>query len=99
MVREVIEEVGASLLFLPPDSPEFSPIENFWSKEKALVIKVKARNYKDLIDAITSSFYKLLKKIFATGLPIVITVPHSCGKCYIQLYSVFFIVFPSETVS
>ena len=26
--------------------------------------------------------YKLLKKIFATGLPIVVTVPHSCGKCY-----------------
>ena len=29
MVREVIEEVGASLLFLLPYSLEFSPMENF----------------------------------------------------------------------
>ena len=29
MVREVIKEVGASLLFLLPYSLEFSPIENF----------------------------------------------------------------------
>lgn len=62
MVREVIEEVGASLWFLPPYSPEFSPIENFWSKVKAILRKVKARNYKDLIDAITSAMLKVSQK-------------------------------------
>jgi transposase len=32
MVREMIEEAKAKLVYLPPYSPEFSPIENFWSK-------------------------------------------------------------------
>jgi transposase len=30
MVRELIEQAGAKLIYLPPYSPEFSPIENFW---------------------------------------------------------------------
>ena len=30
MVRELIEKAGAQLIYLPPYSPEFSPIENFW---------------------------------------------------------------------
>lgn len=62
MVREVIEEAGASLIYLPPYSPEFSPIENFWSKVKAILRKLKARNYKDLIEAITKAILEVTQQ-------------------------------------
>jgi len=34
-VRELIEGRGAKLIYLPPYSPEFNPIENCWSKVKS----------------------------------------------------------------
>ena len=40
-VKEAIEEAGASVLYLPPYSPDFNPIEMMWSKIKALL-----RNWK-----------------------------------------------------
>lgn len=43
MVRELIEQKKARVIFLSPYSPEFSPIENFWSKVKAMLRKLKAR--------------------------------------------------------
>jgi len=33
-VRGMIESAGATLLYLPPYSPDFNPIENMWSKVK-----------------------------------------------------------------
>ncbi|MBB4000949.1 transposase, partial [Aureimonas pseudogalii] len=36
-VRTTIEAAGASLCFLPPDSPDFNPIENAFAKLKALL--------------------------------------------------------------
>jgi len=33
-VRGTIETTGATLLYLPPHSPDFNPIENLWSKVK-----------------------------------------------------------------
>lgn len=62
MVREIIEGAGARLIYLPPYSPEFSPIENFWSKIKALLRKTAARTYKDLIDAIVNAMLRVTKK-------------------------------------
>ena len=35
----MIEAAGASLLYLPPYSPDFNPIENAFSKIKALLRK------------------------------------------------------------
>ena len=61
-IRELIEKAGAKLIYLSPYSPEFSPIENFWSKVKASLRKVKPRNYQDLIDAITDSMLKVTKE-------------------------------------
>lgn len=61
MVRELIEQAGAKLIYLSPYSPEFSPIENFWSKVKAILKKAKARTYKDLINAITDAMLKVTK--------------------------------------
>lgn len=61
-VRKLIEQAGARLIYLPPYSPEFSPIENFWSKVKANLRKAKPRNYKDLIDDLVDSMLKVTKK-------------------------------------
>ncbi len=36
-VRAAIEAAGAHLLYLPPYSPDFNPIENAFSKLKALL--------------------------------------------------------------
>jgi transposase len=43
MVREMIEAAGASLLYLPPYSPDFNPIENAFAKLKALLRKAAER--------------------------------------------------------
>ena len=51
-VRDAIEETGASLLFLPPYSPDFNPIENAFAKLKALLRKAAARTLDDLWEAI-----------------------------------------------
>jgi transposase len=42
-VREMIEAAGANLLFLPPYSPDFNPIENAFAKLKALLRKAAER--------------------------------------------------------
>ena len=42
-VRELIEAAGASLLYLPPYSPDFNPIENAFAKLKALLRKFAER--------------------------------------------------------
>lgn len=42
-VREMIESAGADLLFLPPYSPDFNPIENAFAKMKALLRKAEER--------------------------------------------------------
>lgn len=42
-VREMIEAAGATLLFLPPYSPDFNPIENAFSKLKAHLRKAAER--------------------------------------------------------
>jgi transposase len=42
-VRGLIEERGCSLVFLPPYSPDFSPIEEAFSKVKTLLRKAAAR--------------------------------------------------------
>ncbi len=50
--REAIEAAGARLLFLPPYSPDFNPIENAFSKLKALLRKAAARTVDQLWRAI-----------------------------------------------
>jgi len=46
--RQAVEATGARLLFLPPYSPDFNPIENAFSKLKALLRKAAARTVDDL---------------------------------------------------
>ncbi len=51
-VRELIEAAGAELLFLPPYSPDFNPIENAFAKMKALLRKAAERSVEGLWSAI-----------------------------------------------
>jgi len=46
-----VYQKGATVLFLPPYSPDFNPIELSWSKMKAILRKLKANTYIDLIEA------------------------------------------------
>ncbi|HRZ18199.1 MAG TPA: IS630 family transposase [Candidatus Hydrogenedentes bacterium] len=47
-----IEAAGATMLFLPPYSPDLNPIEKMWSKVKAFLRDAKARTQEDLHAAI-----------------------------------------------
>ena len=55
-VKALIESVGASLLYLPPYSPDLNPIEQMWSKIKAFLRKVKARSVDLLLNTIPDAF-------------------------------------------
>jgi transposase len=48
----LIQEAGAQVLFLPPYSPDFNPIEQMWSKIKQLLRSAEARTEADLLAAI-----------------------------------------------
>jgi transposase len=54
-VTDPIIAAGARVLFLPPYSPEFNPIELMWSKLKAYLRKAKARSIEVLETAIDSA--------------------------------------------
>ena len=51
-VREMIEAAGATLLYLPPYSPDFNPIENAFAKLKAHLRKAAERTVDGLWGAI-----------------------------------------------
>lgn len=53
VVTEAIEAVGVKLVFLPPYSPDLSPIELCWSKLKQLLRSAKARTREALDQALT----------------------------------------------
>jgi transposase len=47
-IERLIKSAGAHLIYLPPYSPDFSPIENCWSKIKSILRRIGARNHPDL---------------------------------------------------
>jgi transposase len=53
-VREAIEAAGASLMFIPPYSPDLNPIEQAFAKLKALLRAKKLRTVEALWKAIGS---------------------------------------------
>jgi transposase len=50
-VRELIEERGCELIYLPPYSPDLNPIEEALSKVKHILRKIGARTKEALIEA------------------------------------------------
>ena len=57
--RELIEAAGAHLLFLPPYSPDFNPIEMLWSWAKASLRDVAARS----LDAVVGLIGKAMRRL------------------------------------
>jgi transposase len=55
---EMIESVGAKVVFLPPYSPDLSPIEKMWSKIKEILKRIRPRSkaefHESLLEAITA---------------------------------------------
>ena len=60
-VRSLIEACGAQLLYLPPYSPDFNPIEQAWSKIKEILRAAKAR----LLDAFEAAIAQALAAVTA----------------------------------
>jgi transposase len=58
-VESAIRAAGATLLYLPPYSPDFNPIEKFFSKLKALLRKAAKRSVEALWKEIGSLLDKL----------------------------------------
>jgi transposase len=54
-VRELIEACGCQVLFLPAYSPDFSPIEEAFSKLKAALRRRGARTHESLQEAIAAA--------------------------------------------
>ena len=50
--RAAVEAAGATLVFLPPYSPDLNPIENAFAKLKAMLRKAAARTLEQLWSAI-----------------------------------------------
>jgi transposase len=57
-IAQAIETTGASLRYLPAYSPDLNPIEQFFSKLKALLRKAAARTIDELISAIAEALRK-----------------------------------------
>lgn len=63
-IRPLIEGAGASLLYLPPYSPDYNPVEKMWSKMKAHLRAAKART----ADALTQAVSQALDAITTTDI-------------------------------
>lgn len=53
---------GAILIYLPPYSPDFSPIENCFSKIKSTLRSIGARTYPDLMKSIEEAFSQVSRE-------------------------------------
>jgi transposase len=58
-IRELIEQRGWELLYLPPYSPDFNPIEEAFSKIKGLMRKAEARSRETLLEAMGTAISAL----------------------------------------
>ena len=54
-VRQQIESRGAELLYLPPDSPDFNPIEQCWAQIKQHLRATQARTLSALEEGLTGA--------------------------------------------
>jgi transposase len=58
-VRDALAAVGARLLYLPPYSPDFNPIEPMWSKIKPTLRSHAPRTEEDLLRAAKTAFQSI----------------------------------------
>jgi transposase len=58
-VTAAIEGAGCVLVYLPPYSPDFNPIENMWSKVKASVRAAAARTLDAVVNAVSVALHSV----------------------------------------
>jgi transposase len=61
-IEQAVRTRGATVLFLPASSPDFSPIEPCWAKLKTFLRGCAARSRALLDDALTPAFHTLSPK-------------------------------------
>lgn len=54
--KKVIDELKINVIYLPPYSPDFNPVDNMWSKIKAILQNLKVRVLSELSSAIELAF-------------------------------------------
>lgn len=59
-IRRTIEGTGATLRFLPPDSPDVNPIELCFAKLKAIVRAARPRTFDAVCEVIAASLTRFL---------------------------------------
>jgi transposase len=57
--ENLIKATGANIIYLPPYSPDLSPIELMWSKIKTVLRKYAARTADCFQQAISEAFYSI----------------------------------------
>ena len=60
--RELLESAGCELLYLPPHSPDFSLIEEAFSKLKGLLFKAEARSREALVEAMGKALNAIIAR-------------------------------------
>ena len=65
-IREQIEAAGATVVYLPPYSPDYNPIEPCWSKLKSILKSIGARTREELEDAVKAAMH-MISPSDATG--------------------------------
>jgi len=51
-IKKLVESVGAKVVFLPPYSPDLSPIEKMWSKVKEIIKRFQPRTEAEFHNAL-----------------------------------------------
>jgi transposase len=62
-VRQLIEERGCKLMYLPPYSPDYNPIEQAFSKVKGLLWMAEVRTREALVEAMGAALSKVTHRI------------------------------------
>ena len=65
-IREAIEATGATIVYLPPYSPDWNPIEKCWSKLKTALRSIGARSREALEEAM-AKVIKTVSRVDALG--------------------------------
>ena len=66
-IAEAIAAVGVRVLYLPPYSPDFNPIEACWFVVKQCLRKLKVRSLSALDEAIPIALAHVSKQTIANG--------------------------------
>jgi transposase len=59
LIIKLIESTGAKVVFLPPYSPDLSPIEKMWSKIKEIIRRAKPRSKAEFHNALSIALHEI----------------------------------------